>query len=335
MFAESSLHLAIQDLGIHEPTLLAADRLPRHERQTPDHSGTSSGNDLYVRLGVPLPVSVETGHSGIFVRGDLEKMNWAPYEAISRGLRKLIAARLNVDVEALAMNKLLVVETDHATQYVEIVVPPDHGQDFSSADTQGDVDTFLRVVKGEPLHPSSGDSLILAQPPAAADRGCDDGPRRESCQSRAADFAREVRAAVGGKTLPAACTIDSPGWSSPMQLSGKLGDRPPKQRSEPEQRVIDCHIDGYLKSQRLVHLIPVSAGNQESAGVKRDGRKTVAFDEEQWFEVIATLAAKRGLVVRATYRCVSDGKKELLQLVDLEVPVAAVQSASGDRASSS
>lgn len=307
MIAESSLQIAAQ-----QP--LIADRLPP---VTTDRQQSTARHDLYLRLGVPLAVSVESCEDGIRVRGDLEKMNWAVYEVISRGLRKLIATRLSIDPELLALNKLLVVDSGHATQYFEILVPPSHGATFASANTQADITTFLRVVKGERLpedepiaqEKTPGQTADAAVPVGSAPFGTTNG-------ASPADLAREVRAAIGGKTLPAACTIDSPSWSTSMSISGKLGERLRNPPSEPQVLEIDCHVDGYLKSQRLVHLLPVLLSS-DAGGTKRDGRKVVAFDEEKWLDRIASLASKHGQLVKATYQCVVDDRRELLQLLDI------------------
>lgn len=319
MISETSLHRAIEELGTHVQVPLVAEPLSQNTQQLAGLPGSTASGDLYVRLGVPLAVSVETGRNGILVRGDLEKMNWSLYEEVSGGIRKVVAASLGVDFESLALNKLMVVDESHATQYFEIVVPSGHGQSLTSDGTQANIATYLQVVKGERLPEEPRHTDALARSPVTGEESGDDARHQERCRSLAIDLAREVRAAVGGKTLPAACTIDAPGWSSPMELSGKLGEKIRTPPSAPEKRVIECYIDGYLKSQRVVHLLPVSSGSDESVGAKRDGRKIVAFDEEQWFGEIADLARERGLLARATYSCVTDGSKQLLQLMDLVI----------------
>lgn len=295
MFAESSLQLAIQDLGVNQQVPLVADPLAREHCASPDIADPTA--PLYIRIGAPLPVTVESAQDRFFVRGNLEKMNWALYEEISGGLRKVIAAQLKVEVETLAMTKLLAVEAGHAKQYVEIAVPPSHGQAFTSVDTQEKVGTYLHVLRGKPLPEGSSDG--------------------DSGLAGVIECAREVRQAIGGKTLPATCTITSSGWDTPMHLAGKLGDKPEERPTEPKEEDINCLVDGYIKSQRVVHLLPVSDGSAESPAAKREGRMVVAFDEERWFDDIAALAAKRCQVVRVTYRQVLVGKKKLLQLVDL------------------
>ena len=190
------------------------------------------------------------------MRGDLDKMNWALYKEIAGGLRKLVAAQLGVEVEALVINELLLVEADHAMQYVEITVPPVHRHAFVSADTQEQVGTYLHVLSGKALPQESSEGA--------------EGP------GQAVAIAREVRAAIGGKTLPAVCTVSSNGWDAALQLSGRLGDKPEQQTSKPEEYLILCHVDGYVKSKRLVHLLPLSNGDGEDRGRKRAGRKLVA-----------------------------------------------------------
>jgi hypothetical protein len=221
-------------------------------------------------------------------------------------LRKLVAERLKVDVSALAMTQLLMLDAGQAMQYVEIEIPSAHGDAFASADSQEEVGAFLHVLSGKVM-------------PETVEGG-------GNAFARAVEIAREVRTAIGGKTLPSACTVTSTGWEAALQLSGKLGDKPEPPPSKPEDHVILCHVDGYLKKQRYVHLLPLAGGEGDTTNHKREARKIVAFDEERWFAHIAALAAERGQVVRASYRRVVDGKRELLQLIDL-APLAAASGA--------
>jgi hypothetical protein len=306
---------AIERLALQEQVPLAADRLPSG-RGADIANRTANDDRLYVRLGVPLPVAVETKQSRIHMRADWERMYWGPYTAVARGLREVIAGNLYVKADALALNKLLVVEADRATQYVEIVVPQNHAERFTSVDTQANVKTFLRAVKGEPLPFNVGDASGVAHDSYGAEGQTHLADEAQGGPSRAIELAREVRAAVGGTTLPAACIIEASGWQAPMQLSGRLGDKLRAVPSAPKERIIDCRLDGYIKSQRLVHLMPVST--REKGKARSDGRKIVAYDEEKWFTTIAVLAAKQDQLVRATYREVIDGKKERLQLTNLE-----------------
>jgi hypothetical protein len=283
----------MEELAVRMQVSRAVERLSRD-----GHTSTDPNEDrVHVRLGVPLPVQVEAKHDCIHMRADWERMNWGTYTAIAQGLRKLVAGDLQIEADALKLNKLLIVDGDRAVQYVEIVVPKNHAPRFTSAETRANFKNFLTVVTGEPLSDAT-----------------------QGDPSLAIECAREVRAAVGGKTLPAACFIQASGWEAPLALSGRLGAKPPAAASTREELTIECRVDGYIKSQRLVHLLPVSTSN-ERGKARNDGRRMVAYDEAIWFKTIASLASEPGQLVRATYEQVFDGMKERLKLTNLE-PIA-------------
>lgn len=311
----SLLHAAIADLAEREQVPLTADALPGIGTPTAAPRSIGHSDDrLYVRLGVPVPVKLQTVGDNIHMRADWERMYWGVYTAVAMGIRKLLAARLGVECKELDLHKLLVVEPDHATQFVEVVVPKQLADAFNSPDTQDEVKTFLHIVKGRELPEDS----------AAYDASTSglthevDGlvPQPLSIAKR---IAHEVREAAGGKTLPAACSIDAPGWEAPMKLEGKLGDKPPKASGKkPEKITLTCLVDGYVKSQRVVHLLPLTTNHDKSSKRIGDGRKVVAFKEEAWLAEIAALAAAPGLTACATYLEVDDGGKARLHLLNIE-----------------
>lgn len=301
--------------AVPEQARLAGDSPPSGARS--NISDPDEDERLYVMLTVRLPVQVETTQLGIQLRADWERMYWGAYTAIAGGLRKLLAGYLEVGADALAFYKVLMVVVDSATQCVEIVIPKSHAAKFTSVDIQSHIKTFLSVLMGDPLPCDIGDAAGVAREPDAeghAHHLPNGNPRGPSL---AIELAREVRAAVGGTTLPAACTIEGSGWEAPLPLSGRLGEKPRPAPSTPRELTLECRLDGYIKSQRVVHLLPMSTSS-ERVKARSDGRKIVAYDEERWFRDIASLASERGQIVRATYLEVIDGTKQRLELTNLE-----------------
>lgn len=252
--------------------------------------------EFHLRLEDDLPVSLHHEDRIIDLTARFNKVKWDRYEPIADGCRRLTARLAEVGVDDVRISQTLHIDGKEGSPRLTIQLPPSFVEVVSSRPFQQAIEAFVRQVKFGGDNKSEKDLFpmdVVVEESGAFNKKETDELVRE--------IAEEVRAIVGGRTLPGGCVVESPLWLEPFELRGVLGPKPEIDPEPPVDISLTCGVDGYRKRDRVVYLFPNFPANAASI--------EVSFDEKEWLETIKDAAALEGQLFNARFDEVKTGTK--------------------------
>lgn len=261
--------------------------------------------EFHLRLDDGIPVSVKHENRAFDVTARFGKVKWSLYETIANGCRRLTAQLTELEIDEVRISQILHIEGNDGSLRLTIQLPPTFAEVVASRPFLQAIESFLRQVKcGEYSKPEED---LFPMDLDVSDPGAFD--KKIETDNLVQEIAKEVRAVVGGRTLPGGCTVESPLWKDHFELCGILGPKPEIEQKPPEDIPLTCGVDGYRKRARVVYLFPNFPVNAASI--------EVSFDEKEWLETIKDAAALEGQLFNARFDEVKTGTKITRKLTAL------------------
>lgn len=252
--------------------------------------------EFHLRLENDLPVSLHHEDRIIDLTARFDKVKWDRYESIADGCRRLTARLAGVGIDDVQVSQTLHIDGNEGSPRLTIQLPSTFVEVVRSRTFQQAIQAFLRQVKLGGDNKSEKDLFpmdVVVEESGAFDKKETDELVRE--------IAEEVRAIVGGRTLPGGCAVESPLWLDHFELRGVLGPKPEIDPEPLESIPITCGVDGYRKRDRVVYLFPNFPANAASI--------EVSFDEKEWLVTVKEAAALEGQLFSARFDEVKTGTK--------------------------
>lgn len=280
------------------PTLsvVASATQPRVEfAATEDQPAEPAKAEFHLRLEDDLPVSVQYSDKNMDLSARFDKVKWDRYEPIAEGCRRLTAKLTGLDIDEVRISQTLHIDGSDGSPRLTIQLPSTFAQVVASRQFQDAIESFLQQVK-KGKHENSEDLF-----PMGDDVGELAASKRKMTDDMVQEISEQVRAVVGGRTLPGRCVLESPLWLAGFELFGGLG---PKPEIEPEFHKgirLLCGVDGYRKRARVVYLFPNLLAS--AAPIE------VSYSERDWLSIIKEAAACEGQLFEAEFDQVQTGSK--------------------------
>ncbi|TDP72278.1 hypothetical protein [Roseateles toxinivorans] len=235
------------------------------------------------------------------VRADFGSIKWREITPIAVEIKHMLASELKINPSEVTISQSMLFGANHGTARVLFRVPAQHKQTLDSSGVQNMIRAFfLCLIHGpesspRPL-PATVDMFEPLQRADLAGTPSDNAPREVAADVAA--HARNVLSQIGGRTLPGQLVIEAPNWRTKDSIGGTLAPKP-ESHKEPQLIKLECHVDGFIKSKRTVHLI------ERLGGAVID----VSFDEARWLTKVIDLASRNAEKVEVTYRETTVGSK--------------------------
>ena len=281
--------------------------------------GRSPVISLVLHLQERVDISVITDGVTSDFRGDFEKIRWTKYTKLAESMRRVLVESLGWKVSVVNIRQSLLSEGHIALARVILDVPAKHKDVLHIPELQARLAKLLSLCGG---YQTTAPEQVQRMPfdsvsPKDESKALPEHEVSDTAGHTLADCdikreAERLLAKVGGSTWPVKCKVEVEGTKTILgEVAGRAPDKAPPTTSAPEERWVDCYVDGFSRANHHVYLV--------EHGSKQRPWKVAMPNTMQGR--IAELALKPMQLVKVLISSTQTGSildRELLEIADVD-----------------